>query len=282
MNNILKRNHVNIIGKGEKVLMMAHGFGCDQSTWKFITSAFLDDYKIILFDYVGSGKSEINQYDYHKYSSLEGYACDVVDIIEVLKLKDIVFIGHSVSAMIGMLAAIQIPEAISKLIFIGPSPKYINENEYFGGFEREQVEGLFKYMADDYIGWSKYLAPNVMGNLENPEHAEFLQECFESMNPKIALEFAMATFNCDYRNKLQELKTKSITLMNDNDMIVPLQVGDFIKRHTPYNTLHLLNATGHYPHISAPEETIKAIKLYLNEKSNNTRNSPLVSQSIDL
>ncbi|WP_316736808.1 alpha/beta hydrolase [Pedobacter aquatilis] len=281
MNNILERNHVNIIGKGNKVLMMAHGFGCDQRTWKFITDAFLEDYKIVLFDYVGSGKSDINQYDYHKYSSLEGYACDVVDIIEALNLEDVIFIGHSVSGMIGVLAAIQMPDVISKLIFIGPSPRYINDESYFGGFERDQVNDLFKFMAEDYLGWAKYLAPNAMSNPEKPEHTEFLQQCFEAMNPKVALEFAMATFNCDYRDKLQHLKTPSITLLNDNDIIVPLSVGDFIKRQTPYNSIHLLNATGHYPHITAPKETIDAIKLYINTNNETGSNTLQYSQSVN-
>lgn len=263
MSTIIERNHVNIIGSGEQVIMFAHGFGCDQTTWRFITDAFLKNYRLILFDYVGCGLSDASEYDYHKYATLDGYACDVLDIIDALELKEIIFIGHSVSGMIGMLAALQKPEVFEKLIFIGASPKYINSNQYFGGLERDQVEELFNFMANDYAGWAKYMAPEVMQNPDHPEFAQVLLEAFESMNPKMALAFAKATFNCDYRDRLKGLTVPSVNLQATGDFISSESVGQYIKRHTPYNSSHMLNATGHYPHISAPEETIKAIKSYI-------------------
>ena len=247
--------------------MIAHGFGCDQTTWRFLTDAFLKDYKLILFDYVGCGLSDISEYDYHKYSTLDGYACDVLDIIEALKLKGIIFIGHSVSGMIGMLAALQKPELFEKLIFIGASPKYINSNQYFGGLERDQVEELFTFMSNDYLGWAKHTVPEVMQNSDHPEFAQVLLEAFEAMNPKMALAFAKATFNCDYRDRLKELTVPSVSLQATGDLISCESVGNYIKRHTPHNAMHMMNATGHYPHISAPEETIKAIKSYIEPDS---------------
>ncbi|RZK24685.1 MAG: alpha/beta hydrolase [Flavobacterium sp.] len=263
MSSVVKRNHVNIIGNGTKIIMLAHGFGCDQTTWKFITSAFLDDYKLILFDYVGSGNSDISHYDFHKYATLDGYACDVTEIIQQLNLENVIFIGHSVSGMIGMLAAIQNPDAFEKLIFIGPSPKYINSHQYFGGFEKDQVEDLFKFMVADFSGWAQNLAPQVMQNSLKPEFSEFLQESFESMNPKIALAFAKATFNCDYRDSLKLLSVPSVSILATDDFVAPKAVGDYIRRHTPYNFTHMMNATGHYPHISATEETIRTIKYFI-------------------
>nr|WP_233167049.1 alpha/beta hydrolase [Pedobacter sp. ASV2] len=266
IDSILKRNHVNIIGKGTKVILFAHGFGCDQNSWKFISNSFIDDYKLILFDYVGSGKSDISQYDYHKYSTLEGYACDVIDIINALNLRNIIFIGHSVSSMIGMIAALQMPEVFDKLIFIGPSPKYLNEKEYFGGFETKEVEALFNFMAEDYTGWAKAMPPSVMGNLSRPELTDFLQESFEAMDPKIALAFAMTTFNCDHRDRLKEMKVPSLTVQSKDDIISPISTGEYIKENMPYNSLQLINATGHYPHISEPEETVLAIKAFINNQ----------------
>lgn len=268
LKSIIKRNHVNIIGEGTKVIMFANGFGCDQSSWKFITDAFVKDYKLVLFDYVGSGKSDISQYDFHKYSTLEGYACDVVDIIEALNLKDIIFIGHSVSSMIGMIAALQIPQVFDKLIFIGPSPKYLNDQDYFGGFETEQLESLLDFMAKDFISWTEFIAPLAMGNLARPALSEFLQECFEAMDPQIALTFANATFRSDYRNELKNVTVPSLTVQSSEDAMAPISAGEYIKNNMPQNTLHVLNATGHYPQISEPAETIEAIKAYINNKSN--------------
>jgi sigma-B regulation protein RsbQ len=262
---ILIRNNVKILGEGSQVIMFAHGFGCAQSSWKFITDAFLKDYKVILFDYVGSGESDLSQYNQRKYATLEGYACDVIDIIEALELNNIIFVGHSVSSMIGMIAALQVPEAFKKLVFIGPSPRYLNDRDYIGGFNAEDIETIFEHIADDYVGWSKQLAPMVMDSPLKPELSDFLQECFEATDPSIALAFAMATFKADYRDKLKNLEVPSLTLQSSHDIMAPLSAGEFIHKNTPENFLVVMKATGHFPHISEPEETIREIKEFISD-----------------
>jgi sigma-B regulation protein RsbQ len=262
---ILIRNNVKILGEGSQVIMFAHGFGCAQSSWKFITDAFLQDYKVILFDYVGSGESDLSQYNQRKYATLEGYACDVIDIIEALELNNIIFVGHSVSSMIGMIAALQVPEAFKKLVFIGPSPRYLNDRDYIGGFNAEDIETIFEHIADDYVGWSKQLAPVVMDSPLKPELSDFLQECFEATDPSIALAFAMATFKADYRDKLKNLEIPSLTLQSSHDIMAPLSAGEFIHKNTPENFLVVMKATGHFPHISEPEETIREIKEFISD-----------------
>lgn len=265
---ILIRNNVKILGEGSQVIVFAHGFGCAQTTWKYITDAFLEDYKVILFDYVGSGQSDISQYDYHKYATLDGYACDVIDIIEALDLTDIIFVGHSVSSMIGMIAALQKPAVFKKLIFIGPSPKYLNDQDYIGGFEAGDIEAIFNLISKDYLGWAKSISPAVMACPDQPELTNFLLECFEETSPDIALAFAMATFKSDYREKLKDLSVPSLTLSTKNDPMVPLNVGEYIKEYAPDNFLVVMEATGHYPHVCAPEETLREIKKFISNTSN--------------
>lgn len=265
MHPILIRNNVKILGEGSQVLVFAHGFGCAQNSWKYITDAFLEDYKVILFDYVGSGDSDLSQYDQKKYATLEGYACDVMDIIQALELKNIIFIGHSVGSMIGMIAALQVPEIFKKLIFIGASPRYLNDGDYIGGFNAEDMETIFTHIAQDYVSWSKQMAPIVMDSPGEPELSDFVQECFEATNPSVALAFAMATFKTDYRDQLKNLEVPSLTLQCKNDAIVPLSVGEFIYKNTPENFLVVMKATGHFPHISAPNETIREIKDFIED-----------------
>lgn len=263
MQTILKRNNVNVIGKGNKVMMLAHGFGCDQNSWQFITNAFVDDYKIVLFDYVGAGKSDLSAYNSERYSTLNGYAQDIIEICKELEINDAIFIGHSVSSMIGVLASIQEPSLFEKLIFIGPSPRYTNDNDYIGGFERKDLEGLFESMDSNYLGWSGSLAPAIMGNADRPELGNFLTNSFCSTDPDIAKEFARVTFLSDNRDDLKHLKTKSLTLQCREDIIAPLTIGEYVNKHAPNNTLYVMEATGHCPHISAPEETIEAIKSFI-------------------
>jgi len=264
MQFVLKRNNVNVIGKGEKVMLLAHGFGCDQNSWQFITDAFADDYKIILFDYVGAGKSDLSAYDSERYSTLNGYARDIVEICKELNITDAIFVGHSVSSMIGVLAAIQEPSIFEKLVFIGPSPRYINDKDYVGGFERKDLEGLFESMDSNYLGWSGSLAPAIMGNADRPELGEFLTNSFCATDPEIAKEFARVTFFSDNREDLKKLQAKSLTLQCKEDIIAPLSVGEYVKENTPGNSMLMMEATGHCPHISAPAETIAAIKSFIN------------------
>jgi sigma-B regulation protein RsbQ len=269
MINILKRNNVHTSGHSEKVMLFAHGFGCDQSVWKDIIPAFENEYKIVVFDYVGAGKSDIAAYDKIRYSKLEGYAQDILDICHALDLKNIIFVGHSVSSMIGALAAIKEPGIFAKLIFVGPSPRYLNDNGYKGGYEKEDLDLLFKLMDEDYISWGNATAPAIMGNKGRPELGEELAVSFCTLDPEIAKQFARVTFLSDNRADLPLIPVESLTLQCREDILAPLEVGYFVNKNTSGNTLVILNATGHCPHVSAPGETIKAIKSYLSESAVN-------------
>ena len=261
---IIARNNVREFGRGKQPMLFAHGFGCDQNMWRFVTPAFADDYRIVVFDYVGSGKSDLSAYDPTRYSSLAGYAQDVLDVIHALDLRDVIFIGHSVSSMVGVLAANREPERFSQLILVGPSPRYINEApDYVGGFERRDIEGLLETMEKNYIGWANFLAPAVMKNPDRPELSEELEASFCSTDPVIARQFAEATFFSDNRDDLAAVHVPSLIMQCSDDMIAPLDVGDYLARTLPNSTLRVLEATGHCPHMSHPGETIGVIREYL-------------------
>ena len=220
------RNNVKVFGKGTQPLVFAHGFGCDQNMWRFVTPAFENDYKIILFDYVGAGKSDISAYNPERYSSLQGYAKDVLEICEELQLRDVIFVGHSVSSMIGLLASIEEPKYFERFIMLGPSPGYINEGDYIGGFERKDIEGLLETMEKNYIGWANFLAPNIMGNKDRPDLGNELTESFCSTDPVIARQFAEACFFSDNRADLKKNRIPSLILQCSEDIIAPLEVGE--------------------------------------------------------
>ncbi len=260
---IKERNNVRVFGKGTQPMLFAHGFGCDQNMWRFITPAFENDYKIILFDYVGAGKSDVSAYNAERYASLQGYAEDIEEICAELNLKNVIIVAHSVSAMIALLAALQQPAYFSKIIMIGPSPCYINDSDYTGGFERKDIEGLLETMEKNYIGWSNFLAPEIMGNKERPELGTELVESFCSTDPVIARRFAEATFFSDNRQDLGKNKIPSLLLQCSDDIIAPTQVGEYLSRNLPNSTLKIMKATGHCPHMSEPAETIAFIKEYL-------------------
>jgi sigma-B regulation protein RsbQ len=261
--DILRRNNVKIRGSGTQPLLFAHGFGCDQNMWRFIYPAFEDDFKIILFDYVGAGKSDLQAYNEERYSDLNGYAQDLLEILEALDLQQTIFVGHSVSSMIGLLAAVKEPDYFSKLILVAPSPCYINENGYTGGFERKDIEELMETMDNNYIGWANFIAPAMMKNSDKPELGEELAESFCSTDPKVARQFAMATFFSDNRSDLPKLNKPSLIMQCSDDLIAPLEVGDYLHKHLRDSTLKVMKATGHCPHMSAPEETISVMKEYL-------------------
>lgn len=261
--SILVRNNVNIFGSGTQPMLFAHGFGCDQNMWRFITAEFEKDYKIILFDYVGSGKSDISAYNAERYATLQGYAKDVLEICKELNLQDVIFVGHSVSSMIGMLAAIEQPKYFSKLIMVGPSPCYINDGDYIGGFTKKDIDELLDMMDKNYIGWANLMAPNIMGNSDRPLLGEELAESFCSTDPVIARRFAEATFFSDNRDDLKYNKTKSLILQCSEDMIAPAVVGDYLERNLPNSTLNVMKATGHCPHLSHPEEVVQLMKSFL-------------------
>jgi sigma-B regulation protein RsbQ len=245
-------------------MMFAHGFGCDQNMWRFVTPAFENDYKIVLFDYVGCGKSDLAAYNEERYSTLHGYAEDILEICEALQLKEVILVGHSVSSMIALLAAVRKPELFSKLVFVGPSPRYINDlPDYTGGFEKRDLEGLLDTMDKNYIGWAQFLAPVIMKNSERPELSQELEESFCSTDPKLARKFAEVTFFSDNRQDLKRLKVPSLILQCSEDAIAPDFVGQYLKEHIPNSTFAKMEATGHCPHMSHPEETIRLIKKFL-------------------
>ncbi|MES2411745.1 MAG: alpha/beta hydrolase [Bacteroidota bacterium] len=264
-NQISKRNNVKIIGTGEQTIMFAHGFGCDQNMWRFVVPAFEKEYRIILFDYVGCGKSDLNSYNFEKYASLNGYAEDIIDICTELKLKDLIFVGHSVSSMIGALAAIKKPGIFSSMILIGPSPCYINQVDYIGGFEKKDLMDLLDVMENNYIGWANFLAPVVMKNESRPELTQELEESFCSTDPIITKRFAEATFFSDNRNDLSKIKIPVLIMQCSDDAIAPDSVGEFTSKNIAGSKLVKMNATGHCPHMSHPEETIQLIQNFLSE-----------------
>jgi sigma-B regulation protein RsbQ len=264
--DVLARNNVRVLGRGTQPMLFAHGFGCDQNMWRYVTPAFEDDYKVVLFDYVGSGKSQLSAYDPGRYATLDGYADDVLDICHALDLHDVVFVGHSVSSMVGVLAANREPDRFARLILVGPSPRYVNDEgppPYVGGFERKDIEGLLETMDKNYIGWANFLAPAIMKNPDRPELGAELTESFCSTDPVIARRFAEATFFADNRADLSKVTVPSLLLQCSDDIIAPLAVGDYLRDNMPGSTLRVMQATGHCPHMSAPEETIGLIKEYL-------------------
>jgi sigma-B regulation protein RsbQ len=261
--DVLVRNNVNVSGRGTRPMLFAHGFGCDQNMWRFITPAFENDYQIVLFDYVGSGKSDLRAYDASRYGKLDGYAQDVLDICHALDLRDVIFVGHSVSSMIGVLAANREPDRFSQLIMVGPSPRYINDEGYVGGFERGDITGLLDLMDKNYIGWANFLAPVIMKNAERPELTRELQESFCSTDPVIARRFAEVTFFADNRDDLPRVSVPSLVIQCLEDAVAPVEVGAYVSRTTPNSTLRMMRATGHCPHISHPDETVEAMKTYL-------------------
>ncbi len=263
LKTILARNYINIHGDGSKVILFVHGYGCDQHMWRFITPYFKDDYKIVLIDLVGSGKSDEKAYDFDKYGSLEGYADDILEICEVLDLKDVIFVGHSVSAIIGLLTALKRPSLFKKLIMIGPSPRYINDDEYFGGFSQEDIDELLETLDANFLGWSSAMAPVIMGNADRPELAEELEHSFCQNNPEIARHFAKVTFLGDNRSDLDKLRTETLIIQSKSDAIASLKIGQYVHAHIAESKLVVLDSTGHCPHLSAPDQTIEAMKHYL-------------------
>ncbi|HUQ83217.1 MAG TPA: alpha/beta hydrolase [Gemmatimonadaceae bacterium] len=260
---IVARNNVRVFGRGTQPMLFVHGFGCDQNMWRFVTPAFENDYRIVLFDYVGSGNSDLGAYDRDRYASLDGYAQDVLDVCRDLDLQDVIFVGHSVSGMVGLLAANQEPERFARLVMVGPSPRYVNDDGYVGGFERKDIEGLLETMEHNYIGWANFLAPAVIKNPDRPELTQELTESFCSTDPVIARQFAEATFLSDNRADLALATVPSLIMQCSDDMIAPVDVGEYLARTLPGSTLRVMRATGHCPHMSHPDETIAVIKEYL-------------------
>jgi len=258
-----ERNNVQVRGAGGRAMVFAHGFGCDQAMWRHVAPAFEADFQTVLFDTVGAGRSDLSAYDPQKYADLAGYADDLVEIIREQGLAGTVFVGHSVSAMIGVLASLKAPELFSKLILVGPSPRYINDDDYVGGFGAEQIEELLEFLADNPMGWSQAMAPAIMGNPDRPELGEELTDSFCRTDPVIAKDFARATFTSDNRADLDRVTIPTLILQCSDDIIAPLEVGQYVHAHIVGSELVVLAATGHCPNPSAPAEVTAAIRAYV-------------------
>lgn len=244
-------------------MVFAHGFGCDQNMWRFVAPAFEQDFRIVLFDQVGAGGSDLAAYDASRYSALSGYADDLIEILRELGLTEVIFVGHSVSAMIGVLASIQAPELFSRLILVGPSPRYIDDGDYVGGFGQAQIEELLTFLNENPMAWSQAMAPAIMGNADRPELGEELTASFCRSDPVIAKAFARATFTSDNRADLPLVTTPTLILQCSDDIIAPAEVGEYVRTHIGGSRLVTLEATGHCPNLSAPEEVISAIRTFV-------------------
>ena len=261
--NVLQRNNVTIHGTGSQVMMMVHGFGCDQNMWRYIVPAFTATHKIILFDHVGAGRSDLSCFIPSKYADLGGYADDIVEIANSLQLKDIILIGHSVSAIIGIIASQKAPHLFKNLLLVAPSPSYINDVDYTGGFTKPEIEELLDSMDNNHLGWSVAMAPVIMANQDRMELTEELSNSFCRTEPAIAKHFARTTFLSDKRAILSNTSTPSLILQCSDDVIAPLTVGTYMHQQLKNSTLVVMKATGHCPHLSAPDETIREIRNYL-------------------
>ena len=258
--NVGGRNNVLVTGpEGRPVVLLAHGFGCDQNMWRLTAPKLAEDFRVILFDHVGAGRSDLSAWQPERYSTLDGYADDVLRICRELELRQVAFVGHSVSAMIGVLAAIREPGRFSKLILVGPSPRYVDEPGYRGGFSRADIDELLESLDSNYLGWSAAMAPVIMGNPERPELAEELANSFCRTDPAMARVFARTTFLSDNRADLAKVTVPTLILQCSRDAIAPTEVGEFVHDQIPGSTLVTLAATGHCPQLSAPDATLAAI-----------------------
>lgn len=257
------RNNVHIAGNGPVTMVFAHGFGCDQSMWRFLAPTYEDRFRTILFDLVGSGQSDLAAYDRTKYGSLHGYADDLLEIIDACASGPVVFVGHSVSAMIGLLATIRAPERFAAQVMVGPSPSFINDGDYVGGFNREDIAVLLETMEDNFAAWSEKVAPMIMGAPNRPELGTELIESFCRNDPSIAKHFARVTFLADHRADLPKSTVPSLILQCSDDLIVPREVGTYMLRHLPNSTLAVIDNVGHCPHLSAPTASSRVIDEFL-------------------
>jgi sigma-B regulation protein RsbQ len=261
--DITERNNVRLHGSGERTMVFAHGFGCDQNMWRFVEPAFRYRFKTVLFDHVGAGRSDLKAYNKQKYSRLSGYSDDVVDIGRMIGLKGAIFVGHSVSAMIGALAVPKAPEMFSKIVMIGPSARYIDDGDYRGGFTEEQIEELLQFLEANHLGWSAQMAPAIMGNLDRPELGEELENSFCRTDPDIAADFARVTFTSDNREDLARVNIPTLILQCQEDIIAAPEVGEYVHRAIPGSEIVILNATGHCPNLSAPDEVVAAMQAFV-------------------
>jgi sigma-B regulation protein RsbQ len=258
--DVTRRNNVVVTGRADApVVMLANGFGCDQTMWRLVVPGLARDFRVVLFDHVGSGRSDVSAWQAGRYATLDGYADDILQICRELELERVIFVGHSVSAMMGVLAAIAEPDRFSKLILVGPSPRYIDGPGYRGGFSRADIDELLTSLESNYLGWSAAMAPVIMGNPDRPELGEELANSFCRADPQIAQAFARTTFLSDNRSDLAQVAVPTLVLQCSSDAIAPPEVGEFVRAQIPGASLVTLPVTGHCPHLSAPDVTLAAI-----------------------
>lgn len=264
METILKRNNVRTIGSGNQTILFVHGFGCNQNMWRFVAPSFQEKYKLVLLDLVGCGDSDSSSWSPEKYHSLHAHASDIIEICDELNLaENVIYVGHSVSAIIGILANNKRPNLFSNLILLVPSPCYVNQENYAGGFDKEYMDELLNQMEEDYESWSNSLVPHIMGNPDSPLLSEELNISFCNTNHQIAKHFAKVTFLSDNREDIKKVNTPSLILQCKEDIIAPEFVGKFMHQHMKNSSLIQLNVKGHCPHMSGPKETIKAIRNFI-------------------
>jgi sigma-B regulation protein RsbQ len=270
--SVIDRHHITISGRPTgQPMLFAHGFGCDQNMWRHVAPRFEDDYRVVLFDHMGAGRSDVASYDPHRYVSLDAYAADVLEICRELDLHDVVFVGHSVSAMIGALAAIAAPTRFASLVMIGPSPRYVDDDSYVGGFTEGDIAELLDALESNYLGWSSTMAPVIVGNPDRPELGEELTASFCRTDPTIVRQFARVTFLSDNRADLPDITTPTLVLQCSNDAIAPVRVGEYVHHAIPGSVLVMLDATGHCPNLSAPLQTADAIATFLRSAATRVR-----------
>jgi sigma-B regulation protein RsbQ len=258
------RNDLRVSGPADgRPIVFVHGFGCDQEMWRFLVPDFATDHKVVTFDLVGFGSSDVSAYDPQRYGTLRGHAEDLVQICRELELSDVVLVGHSVSAMIGVLAQQQAPEIFGALVMIGPNPRYVDDGDYTGGFSRADIAGLLDALDSNHTSWSVAMGPVIMGNPERPELGEELTASFCRTDPQVARQFARVTFLSDNRADLPTVTVPTLVLQCADDPIAPAAVGHYVHQAIPGSVLTELDATGHCPHLSAPAETIAAIRAFL-------------------
>ena len=260
---IPERNNVHVGGSGDATMVFVHGFGCDQNMWRLLEPVYAKRYRTVLLDLVGSGHSDVTAYDPRKYATLDGYASDMLEVIAETARGPVIFVGHSVSAMIGMLADLRDPSLFAAHVMVGPSPCYVNDGDYVGGFERKDIDGLLDALESNYLGWSSNMAPTIMGAPEQPELAAELANSFCRTDPEIAKQFARVTFLSDHRAELPKLKTPTLVLQCTDDLIAPVAVGEYMQRVLPRGSLALIENVGHCPHLSAPSASCAAIDRFL-------------------
>ncbi|WP_454778039.1 alpha/beta fold hydrolase [Georgenia muralis] len=262
--SVLERNNVRLSGpEGAPPLVLAHGFGCDQGMWRHVAPAFERSHRVVLFDHVGAGGSDVAAFRPDRYSSLDGYAEDVLEILDALDLAPVTFVGHSVSAMIGAIAAARRPERFARLVLVCPNPRYTDDGEYRGGFTSAEIDELLETMDENYLGWSASIAPTIMGVPDRPELGEELTSSFCRTDPAVARHFARTTFRSDNRADLARVTTPALVVQSREDVIAPPSVGAFVHRHLAGSELVTLDAVGHCPNLSAPDQLVAAMRRYL-------------------